>query len=129
LANGRPFNPWRHETGIWFGLMALLHAFLVWHGWARWDIWRFLGYEFIPELDRLVRLEPGFGLANLVGMVALIFTLVYGGYFLRQGSRLTGRICLEMVAPQFLHCFLSGYITRRLLPIYPLHCFLPPSCA
>ena len=68
--------PWRRETGIWFGLMALLHAFLVWHGWAQWDIWRFLGYEFIPELDRLVRLEPGFGLANLVGMVALIFTLV-----------------------------------------------------
>ena len=69
-------TPWRRETGIWFGLMASLHALLVWHGWARWDIWRFLGYEFIPELDRLVRLEPGFGLANLVGMVALIFTLV-----------------------------------------------------
>jgi methionine sulfoxide reductase heme-binding subunit len=69
-------TPWRRETGIWFGLMASLHALLVWHGWARWDIWRFLGYEFIPELDRLVRLGPGFGLANLVGMVALIFTLV-----------------------------------------------------
>jgi methionine sulfoxide reductase heme-binding subunit len=68
--------PWRRETGIWFGLMALFHALLIWNGWARWDVWRFLGYEFIPELDRLVRLEPGFGLANLVGMVALMFTLV-----------------------------------------------------
>lgn len=67
--------PWRRETGIWFGLMAFLHTFLVWNGWARWDIWRFLGYEFIPELGRLVRLEPGFGLSNVIGMVAIVLTL------------------------------------------------------
>ena len=67
--------PWRRETGIWFGLMAFLHTFLVWQGWARWDIWRFLGYEFIPELGRLARLEPGFGLSNVIGMVAIVLTL------------------------------------------------------
>ncbi|MFZ1396105.1 MAG: hypothetical protein WAS33_04360 [Candidatus Promineifilaceae bacterium] len=67
--------PWRREAGIWFGLMAFLHTFLVWNGWARWDIWRFLGYEFIPELGRLARLEPGFGLANVVGMVAVLLTV------------------------------------------------------
>ncbi|MCB0019556.1 MAG: ferric reductase-like transmembrane domain-containing protein [Anaerolineales bacterium] len=66
--------PWRREAGIWFGLMAFLHTFLVWQGWARWDIWRFLGYEFIPELNRLARLEPGFGLSNIVGMVAVLLT-------------------------------------------------------
>jgi sulfoxide reductase heme-binding subunit YedZ len=73
------FVPWRRETGIWFGLMAFLHTFLVWDGWARWDVWRFLGYEFIPELDRLARLEPGFGLSNLIGMVAILLTLVLVG--------------------------------------------------
>lgn len=68
--------PWRRETGIWFGLIALLHTFLVWKGWARWDVWRFLGYEFVPELNRLARLEPGFGLSNIIGMVAIFLTLV-----------------------------------------------------
>ncbi|VAW30321.1 hypothetical protein MNBD_CHLOROFLEXI01-2239, partial [hydrothermal vent metagenome] len=67
------------EAGIWFGLMAFLHTFLVWDGWARWDVWRFLGYEFIPELGRLARLEPGFGLSNLIGMVAVLLTLVLVG--------------------------------------------------
>ena len=67
--------PWRRETGIWFGLMAFFHTFLVWKGWARWDIWRFLGNEFIPELGRLARLEPGFGLSNVIGMVAVVLTL------------------------------------------------------
>lgn len=68
--------PWRRETGIWFGLAAFFHTFLVWQGWARWDVWRFLGYEFIPQLNRLARLEPGFGLANIIGMVAIFLTIL-----------------------------------------------------
>lgn len=67
--------PWRRETGIWFGVMAFIHTFLVFDGWARWEWTRFLGYEFVPQLGRLARLEPGFGLANLVGLVAVFLTV------------------------------------------------------
>lgn len=67
---------WRKYVGIWFGIMALIHGFLVWDGWARWEISRFFGYEFIPEIGRTVRIEPGFGLANLIGVIALFFTVV-----------------------------------------------------
>lgn len=68
--------PWRREVGIWFGLMAFFHAFLVWDGWARWDIWRLFGYEFLPQLNRLARIEPGFGLSNLIGLFAIFLTLI-----------------------------------------------------
>lgn len=71
-----PWLPWRRQLGIWFALVALAHGVLVVHGWARWSLRRFLGYEFIPELGREVRLEPGFGLANVVGATALGFALV-----------------------------------------------------
>jgi methionine sulfoxide reductase heme-binding subunit len=67
---------WRRESGIWFGLLALAHTLLILNGWLRWDLPRFFGYEFIPELGRSARIEPGFGLANLVGMVALLWALV-----------------------------------------------------
>ncbi len=67
---------WRRETGIWYGLMALLHTLLIFNGWVRWDWLRFLGYEFIPALNRTARIEPGFGLANLVGLVAMLLTLL-----------------------------------------------------
>lgn len=75
----RPFTrllPWRRQLGIWFALVATLHGVLVVHGWARWSLRRFLGYEVVPQLGREVRLEPGFGLANLVGVTALAFALV-----------------------------------------------------
>ena len=68
--------PWRRQFGIWFALVASVHGFLVVHGWARWSLRRFLGYEVVPQLAREVRLEPGFGLANLVGLFALGWALV-----------------------------------------------------
>jgi sulfoxide reductase heme-binding subunit YedZ len=49
---------------------------LVVHGWARWSLRRFLGYEVVPQLGREVRLEPGFGLANLIGVTGLAFALM-----------------------------------------------------
>lgn len=63
--------PWRRELGIWFAVLALIHTLLVLNGWIRWEALRFLGYEFIPEADRWIRLESGFGLANILGVVAM----------------------------------------------------------
>lgn len=73
------FGRWlsyRRELGVWFGLFALLHTLLILNGWARWNAMKFLGYEYIPELNRVARLEPGFGLANILGLVAMLLTLV-----------------------------------------------------
>lgn len=67
---------WRRETGIWYGLLAFAHTLLIFSGWVRWDWLRFFGYEFIPELGRTARMEPGFGLANLIGLVAVMLSLV-----------------------------------------------------
>lgn len=47
--------PWRRQCGIWFALVATVHAVLVVHGWARWSLRRFLGYEVVPELGRELR--------------------------------------------------------------------------
>ena len=66
---------YRRQMGVWFALFGLLHTVLILNGWARWDLQRFLGYEFIPELGRLVRLEPGFGLANLIGFASGLIAL------------------------------------------------------
>lgn len=71
----RRLLPWRRETGIWFGLLASLHAVLILNGWARWSLERLFGYEFVPQLGRTARMEPGFGLANLLGLLALAWTI------------------------------------------------------
>lgn len=67
---------WRRETGIWCAVLALIHTLLVFDGWFRWDLMRMLGFDFIPQLSRLARIEPGFGLSNLVGLVGLAWLLI-----------------------------------------------------
>lgn len=67
---------WRREVGIWFTLVSVVHAVLVLDGWARWDVRELLGYQYVPELDQYLRFEPGFGLANLMGLTALALALV-----------------------------------------------------
>lgn len=67
---------WRRYLGVCSGILAMIHGFLVLEGWVQWNVQRLLGYEFIPQLGRVVRLEPGFGLANLLGIVALFWVFV-----------------------------------------------------
>ncbi len=67
--------PWRRELGIWFAILAIAHTLLVLDGWVRWDWMRFFGYEFVPQLDRYARIEPGFGLSNLIGIIAALIAL------------------------------------------------------
>lgn len=67
---------WRRETGVWAAVAALVHALLVIDGWTQWSLRRLLGYEFVPQLAREARMEPGFGLANLIGLVALMWLLI-----------------------------------------------------
>ncbi len=68
--------PWRREIGIWFGILALIHSIVTIDGWIRWDVMRFFGYEYIPQLARYARVEPGFGLANATGAAAMLISLV-----------------------------------------------------
>ncbi|NHZ70901.1 MAG: hypothetical protein GWP18_04600 [Proteobacteria bacterium] len=72
----RKLLTWRRQLGIWFAIAASLHAVLILNGWARWSVSRFFGYEFIPQLEREARWEPGFGLANLLGLSALAVGLM-----------------------------------------------------
>lgn len=90
----RPATPllrWRREAGIWFALLACLHAVLILNGWVRWSFTRFLGYEFVPQLGRNVRLESGFALANIVGMLALAWAMVLAATSSDRAVRRLGR--------------------------------------
>jgi sulfoxide reductase heme-binding subunit YedZ len=69
---------WRRALGIWFALLALWHSYLVWDGWARWSFMRLMGYEVLtgaPTQEPILTM-PGFGLANLMGIIALVLALL-----------------------------------------------------
>ena len=67
--------PYRRELGIWFGIFAITHTIIILDGWVLWDFYVFMGYQYIPAIDQTVRMESGFGMANILGLFAVIIAL------------------------------------------------------
>ncbi len=65
--------PWRRELGVHAVSFGTIHVFLVLDGWIGWDIPRLVGFLEHPFLGGYVMAEHGFGLANVLGIVALIY--------------------------------------------------------
>jgi len=66
---------WRRELGIYGVILALIHTIIILAGWIEWDIIRILGYQFHPS-GIYVMLQHGFGLANVIGIIALAYGAV-----------------------------------------------------
>lgn len=63
----------RREFGIYAVLLTLIHTAIILEGWVEWDLARLVGFEFHPGLGHYVMVQHGFGLANLVGVLALAY--------------------------------------------------------
>ena len=68
--------PYRRELGIYAIVLATIHTIIILVGWVNLDLMRLIGFEFHPELQRYVMFDQGFGLANLIGVLALLYGLV-----------------------------------------------------
>lgn len=72
----RPAIPWRRELGIYGVLLAVAHTAVILAGWVEWDLVRLFGYEMHPAAKVYVMVQHGFGLANVMGIVALLYGTV-----------------------------------------------------
>jgi len=72
----RRFVPWRRELGIHAVLLAIAHTVIILGGWIEWDMIRLFGYQLHPLTGLYVMLQHGFGLANVIGIAALVYGVV-----------------------------------------------------
>jgi len=71
--------PYRRELGIYAVLLAFIHATIILIGWVNLDLMRLVGFEFHPGLQRHVMVQHGFAIANLIGVLALLYGLILAG--------------------------------------------------
>lgn len=86
----RRLIPIRREFGIYTFVLALVHTLIIFDGWVEWSFARLFGFEFHPGLGYFVMLQHGFGLANAIGLVALIYGLVLALTSADRAVRLLG---------------------------------------
>lgn len=71
--------PWRREGGIYAIILAAVHGVIVLIGWVKWDLFRLVGYEIHPGTGQYVMSQHGFALANILGLVALLYGIILAG--------------------------------------------------
>ena len=82
--------PWRRELGIHGVLLAIAHTAIILVGWVEWDLIRLFGYELHPLTGNYVMLNQGFGLANVIGIVGLVYGIVLAFASSNWSQRLLG---------------------------------------
>lgn len=80
----------RRECGTYAVLLAFAHALIILDGWVVYDLAGLFGFSFHPDLGRYIMLQHGFGLANLVGIVALVYGFVLAATSNDRSLRLLG---------------------------------------
>jgi sulfoxide reductase heme-binding subunit YedZ len=73
FAIARRALPWRRELGVWGVILAGVHTYIIFDGWIEWELIRIFGYQLHPQLSRYVMVQHGFGLANILGLVAVLY--------------------------------------------------------
>lgn len=68
------FLPLRRELGIWCAITALLHVYILFDGWFLWEPIRLI--IGVNQATGQLTFDPGFTLANLVGVVGLVYVLL-----------------------------------------------------
>jgi sulfoxide reductase heme-binding subunit YedZ len=66
---------WRRELGIYGVLLAIVHLIIILVGWVEWDFIQIFGCQFHPA-GFYVMIQHGFGLANVIGLIALVYGIV-----------------------------------------------------
>lgn len=91
------FIPYRRELGIYAVLLALIHSIIILIGWVELDLMRLVGFEFHPGLQKYVMVQQGFGLANLIGVLALIYGAILAITSNDRSLRLLGNTVWKFV--------------------------------
>lgn len=105
------FVPWRRELGIYGVILALIHVGIILAGWVSWDLLRLIGYVIHPQTQNYVMLEHGFGLSNIIGIIAIIYGLILAIASSNWSQRLLGSSVWK-----FLHQ--SAYVLWMLIVIH-----------
>ncbi len=81
--------PFRRELGIYGVILAFVHTAIILDGWVAWDFYRLFGFQLHPS-GQYVMVLHGFALANIIGIVAVLYSIVLGLSSSNWSQRLLG---------------------------------------
>lgn len=80
---------WRRELGIWSAITSFLHVYILFDGWFQWQLIRIIAG--INQATGQLFFDPGFTLANLIGLIGLIYVILLAMISNKRAIKFFGR--------------------------------------
>lgn len=123
----RRFLSWRRELGIWFAVLSAGHAYAIWDRWARWDIARLFGFEYVEEVGGYILFRPEIGIMNMMGLVIAPMIILMALTSFDRVVKLLGVSSWKWIHGTLAYVIFYIIMLRGVLYLFFLFQFSPPN--
>ncbi|GAE27940.1 hypothetical protein E2L07_19380 [Halalkalibacterium halodurans] len=118
---------WRRELGIWFAVLSFGHGYAIWDRWARWDVARLFGFEYMEDVGGYILFRPEVGIMNMMGLIIapMIILLVVTSF---DGAvKLLGASAWKWLHTTLVHVIFYIVMIRGVLYLFYFFQYSPPN--
>lgn len=117
---------WRREFGIWFMVLSLGHAYVIWDRWARWDVPALFGVGYVAEFGSYILFRPEVGIMNLMGLMVLPMIVLLALTSSDKAVKLLGP-SWKWLHSSLVHAVFYILMLRGVLYLFLFFQFSPPN--
>ncbi len=123
----KQFISWRRELGIWFAVLSFGHGYAIWDRWARWDVARLFGFEYIEEVGGYILFRPEVGIMNMMGLIVAPMILLLAITSFDKVVKLLGVSSWKWLHSTLVHVIFYIVMIRGVLYLFYFFQFSPPN--
>lgn len=121
------FIPWRRELGIWFAVLSIGHGYAIWDRWARWDLARLFGFEYVEEVGAYILVRPEVGIMNMMGVIVAPMIILLAIISFDRVVKLLGPSSWKWLQSTLVHVIFYMVMVRGVLYLFYFFQFSPPN--
>lgn len=121
------FISWRRELGIWFAILSFGHGYAIWDRWARWDIARLFGFEYIEEVGTYLLVRPEVGIMNMMGVIIAPMILLLAVTSFDRVVKILGPSSWKWLHTILVQVIFYIVMVRGVLYLFYFFQFSPPN--
>ncbi|MDQ0256374.1 DMSO/TMAO reductase YedYZ heme-binding membrane subunit [Evansella vedderi] len=123
----KKFITWRREFGIWFAILSFVHGYAIWDRWARWDVARLFGFEYIEDVGGYILFRPEVGIMNMMGLVMAPMIVLLAVTSFDKAVKLLGVSSWKWLHTSLINVIFYIAMLRGVLYLFYFFQFSPPN--
>lgn len=126
----RPFTrflSWRRELGIWFAVLGVGHAWVIWDRWAQRDVAALFGVQKMEEMGGYVLARPEVGIMNMMMLMLAPMVILLAVTSSDRAVNFLGISSWKWLHNSLIHVIFYIVMLRGILYLFFFFQYSPPN--